>query len=382
MLLSKPKTTHTHQPRAHNLQSTLSRYSCRIQLPERSTTQNSRIRSRTRVPTRSSSLPAREHVTHLIPVTMNNSTFCELRPFQESYRGLHGYLSLTVCFFGSVANVLNICVLTMKQMRWPTNLILTGLAVADLLVMVEYVPFAVHEYILEGRRDSSHFSYGWAVFTVFHALFTQVFHFVSCCLTVILAVWRYTTLTYFQNSKVWCSMERTRFTIISTYLACPFVCLPLFLSLQVTPRQVPVNKNHVILASALKNSTEQIFKNETIFHTTYNARYKYASFWVYGVVIKLVPCILLTILSWKLIAVLVETKKRKKGLRSTNVAVVKIGDSSKNKQDEQQTDRTTRMLLAVLLLFLMTEFPQAILGLLSVTLGEKFERQCYIPLGE
>lgn len=312
-----------------------------------------------------------------------NGTFCELRSFQETYRGLHGYLSLTVCFFGSVANVLNVCVLTMKQMRWPTNLILTGLAVADLLVMVEYVPFAVHEYILEGRRDSAHFSYGWAVFTVFHALFTQVFHFVSCCLTVILAVWRYTTLTYLQNSKVWCSMERTRFTIISTYLACPFVCLPLFLSLQVTPTQVPVDENRVIVnLKTHHNLTSKIFNNETIFHTTYDARYKYASFWVYGVVIKLVPCVLLTVLSWKLIAVLLETKRRKKGLRSTNVAVVKVGDGSKDRHDEQQTDRTTRMLLAVLLLFLMTEFPQAILGLLSVTLGEEFEKECYIPLGE
>lgn len=49
---------------------------------------------------------------------------------------------------------------------------------------------------------------------------------------------------------------------------------------------------------------------------------------------------------------------------------------------EQQADRTTRMLLAVLLLFLITELPQAILGILSAALGEDFDTQCYRPLGK
>lgn len=39
------------------------------------------------------------------------------------------------------------------------------------------------------------------------------------------------------------------------------------------------------------------------------------------------------------------------------------------------------MLLAVLLMFLVTEFPQAILGLLSAVIGEKFEMECYVSLG-
>lgn len=46
------------------------------------------------------------------------------------------------------------------------------------------------------------------------------------------------------------------------------------------------------------------------------------------------------------------------------------------------TDRTTRMLLAVLLLFLTTEFPQGILGLLSALLGYSFFTQCYLKLGK
>lgn len=40
------------------------------------------------------------------------------------------------------------------------------------------------------------------------------------------------------------------------------------------------------------------------------------------------------------------------------------------------------MLLAVLLLFLITEFPQGILGVMGVMLGQTFMLQCYFKLGK
>lgn len=49
---------------------------------------------------------------------------------------------------------------------------------------------------------------------------------------------------------------------------------------------------------------------------------------------------------------------------------------------EKRTDRTTMLLVAVLLLFLITEFPQGILGLLSGILEKCFFIQCYALFGE
>jgi mannose/fructose/N-acetylgalactosamine-specific phosphotransferase system component IIC len=88
---------------------------------------------------------------------------------------IHGYASLIVCLFGSVANSLNIAVLTRREMTSPTNALLTGLAVADLLVMLEYIPFACHMYILQDTRtDIERYSYSWATFVLFHSNFAQV----------------------------------------------------------------------------------------------------------------------------------------------------------------------------------------------------------------
>lgn len=53
-----------------------------------------------------------------------------------------------------------------------------------------------------------------------------------------------------------------------------------------------------------------------------------------------------------------------------------------SQQGSEKHDRTTRMLLAVLFLFLLTEFPQGILALLSGILGDAFFSECYGHLGE
>lgn len=101
------------------------------------------------------------------------------------------------------------------------------------------------------------------------------------------------------------------------------------------------------------------------------------NFWVYSVVIKIIPCIALTVLSLRLICALLDTKRRREMLTSSSSR-----KSTRVMEKERQTDRTTKMLLAVLLLFLLTEFPQGILGVLSVVLGQRFFRDCYNKLGE
>lgn len=106
------------------------------------------------------------------------------------YRKVNGYVCLAVCVFGTVANILNIAVLTRKDMVCtPVNRILTGLAVADMMVMVEYIPFAYYYYfVLPNKND---YPYPWAVYMLFHTNFAQVLHTISICLTLALAIWRY-----------------------------------------------------------------------------------------------------------------------------------------------------------------------------------------------
>lgn len=59
---------------------------------------------------------------------------------------------LKVCIFGTIANILNIIVLTRKDMnKTPINTLLKWLAVADMFVMIEYIPFTIYMYIFPGN---------------------------------------------------------------------------------------------------------------------------------------------------------------------------------------------------------------------------------------
>lgn len=105
-------------------------------------------------------------------------------------KNYHGYISIVVCVFGTVANLLNVIVLTRKDIACaPINRILTGLAVADMLLMMEYMTFAYYYHIELPYKMNFPF-YG-AVFILFHLHFTQIVHTISVCLTLALAIWRY-----------------------------------------------------------------------------------------------------------------------------------------------------------------------------------------------
>ncbi|XP_063972209.1 G-protein coupled receptor dmsr-1-like isoform X2 [Diachasmimorpha longicaudata] len=323
-----------------------------------------------------------------------------LDSLHQEYVKVHGWASLLVCIFGLIANTLNIAVLSRREMSSPTNAILTGLAVADLLVMLEYIPYASHMYLYHRSRKDT-YSYGWAVFVLVHSIFTQVCHTISIWLTVTLAIWRYIAVEYPQSNRQWCSFRRTVLAIAGAYIICPLICLPVYFTTQVTSKIETLNSQGNSVNVSVYNGTEML-KNETLWFVHLSETMKthgllnLMNLWMYSVVIKLVPCLALTIFSLRLILALLKAKKRRKLLTSRNVfksseenVVDNICDikacrkkSSRILEKERQTDRTTRMLLAVLLLFLLTEFPQGVLGLLSVILGTGFFRTCYVKLGE
>ena len=142
--------------------------------------------------------------------------------------------------------------------------------------------------------------------------------------------------------------------------------------------------------------------------------------WVFSIGSKLIPCILLIYLSLTLIRVLMDAQIRKERLKHASLVSTKdkitldtesilISEQINNSQSlrlsndqnsfnfhdhgtsrdsttawtyVRTSDRTTRMLLAVLLIFLITEFPNGIVFLLSGILGEIFYQNVCLKVGE
>ena len=104
----------------------------------------------------------------------------------------------------------------------------------------------------------------------------------------------------------------------------------------------------------------------TNFHVIFN-------FWLFGVVLKVAPCVLLTVLSSLLIRGMHLADKKRRRLKS----------QGKRAESERASEhiRTTAMLVAVVLCFVISELPQGILAFLSGVDNRLFNN-VYVPLGD
>lgn len=84
-------------------------------------------------------------------------------------------------------------------MRSPSNVILAGIAAADLIVMIEYLPHTITNHIVD-LKHCPIFAYrryqsrGRVVYWLFHICFYFTLRDISTMLHVVLAFWRYRTI--------------------------------------------------------------------------------------------------------------------------------------------------------------------------------------------
>ncbi|KAK3603463.1 hypothetical protein CHS0354_030303, partial [Potamilus streckersoni] len=302
-----------------------------------------------------------------------------LHKFQESYRPIHGYLAAIVCVFGVIANILNIIILTRKNMISSTNIILTGLAISDGLTMALYFPYALQMYVIYGtaahpQRDTL----GCARFQMAYAILSVILHSISIWLTVTLAVFRYVFIRFPRRGAKLCSVKRAKLSVIIVSVVVTIVCIPNSVNYSIYSDTM----------SALKNDTTKV--NGTIFWIDVKNNYfweqvmKKCNFWIQATLVKIIPCVLLTIFSFLLVRTMRGAERRRKLLMNqtsctpNNGETQPIGNGSKR---SKRSIRTTRMLLTVVILFLITEIPQGVMHVLS-DLIENFFHKVYTPLGD
>lgn len=305
----------------------------------------------------------------------------ELQAFQKSYQPIHGYLAPIICVFGVVANILNIVVLTRKNMQTSTNVILTGLAISDGLTMAAYIPYALLLYVINGTKITpTRDTLRVAQFQMGYALFSYVVHSISIWLTVTLALFRYIFIRYPRLGAQYCNMHNAKIAVIAVVIVVTLVCVPYSVNLSI--------------ASSPFTDPEGLIPNGTSYHIQMKDKHDYdkvlysVNFWIQAILIKLLPSFLLTIFSILLVNTMRRAERRRKrllnnvpmseenGATSTSSTTV-----SSRKQKKSRSNRTTKMLLAVVILFLLTETPQGVLSVMGGLDGSFFDF-IYLPLGD
>jgi len=317
----------------------------------------------------------------------------ELLVFHNWYRNYHGYLASIVCLLGVIANLLNIAVLTRRNMISATNCILTGLAISDALTMAAYLPFALRFYVLYGPETTPERNTLTAVrFLLFYACFSVVVHTVSIWMTVTLAIFRFIFIRYPRHSATLCSLGRAKVAVFMVYLASLVACIPNLATIDVqgegtTPDHnaaVDDDTNNLTTATGQGSEGSPIIWTVRFKQHSEADRFLYSfNFWIQALLVKLLPCIGLTILSILLVRTMrkVDARRRNLMVASDRQPVVTSRRHICRASRNRKTNRTTRMLLVVVALFLVTEFPQGVTSVLC-GISRTFVEEVYLNLGD
>ncbi|RUS91425.1 hypothetical protein EGW08_000855 [Elysia chlorotica] len=318
---------------------------------------------------------------YYIPGIVSNETSRGLHEFYIKYGSVHGYIAIAVCCFGILSNTANIIVLTRKNMASSSNTLLMWLAVSDLLTMLSYLPFAYHFFITEpGDPAVSPFStpdFGWLVFLLFHASFSIVCHTIAIWLTIALAIFRYIYICKPTSGAYYCSQRRAKFVVLLVTCLTILICVP----------NVGVNYYGYVPGKTVEQIGYGSDNTSTVSNVTTPGLYfptiratssgdmilNNVNNWLQAVLAKFVPCFMLTTLTLLLVHAMHKAYRKRLKLKSQG----RVSESDRNNEH----NRTTRMLLAVVVLFTLTELPQGILNLMNIFV-DCFTSVVYYKLGD
>ncbi|CAI4232057.1 unnamed protein product [Auanema sp. JU1783] len=281
----------------------------------------------------------------------NNNTiyfFENLVRFNEFYTGVHRYLCLLVCSTGVLLNSLHFFVLSRRPMRaYIINALLCAMAVCDALTMASYLIYILRFRLFDNDSTTFGYSYPWLVFLIVHVTSSIALHTGSLYLSVVMAYIRWTALDRLDAKWINHGALRRIF---------------LFTGLSVTMISIPTLMVHKIVSV-----NEVLGSNETAFENLYTVKLDEtdingctlfrANLWITGILFKALPCGLILWFTIALIWKLCDMSKKRRMLR---------GDNNNNKKyNKLSIDKTTLMLIIMLVVFLCTELPQGALAILS-----------------
>lgn len=115
--------------------------------------------------------------------------------FVDKYAIFHGPLVVSICIFGITTNIVNIIVLTRRQMIGPTNVLLTGLSSAQLVLLCNFLIYTIY-VIMDNPCNRSTKTYVWLSYLLLNVNLNLVSHTIALVHTTSLAVFRYVAVAY------------------------------------------------------------------------------------------------------------------------------------------------------------------------------------------
>lgn len=253
----------------------------------------------------------------------------------EFYGKLHGWLALTICSCGIVLNLFNIFILhKTKVVSYTTNSILVLISFADSIMMIIYIPFCIHYYIVysnlhAARPDPLRDTLFWTTYSIFNIFTSITLHSISIWLTVYLAIYRYLVLKKSiigirWNEKSFLLFKATSYfkprsknCIFFVIAYCVIICVPIYLFPSIKHEVYQNSTNYENFSDGESEILVYYIDQSDLNRATHNLVFK-LGFYFQAFAAKLIPCVLLIIFMASIINLMFFIKHNKDKICSSS----------------------------------------------------------------
>jgi len=276
--------------------------------------------------------------------------FYELRRFRLFVGVTCRYLLPVVVFSTVVTNVLVCVVLLKPNMRTATNTILVAMAISNILTGVWPLPCYLYFYIGGHYRDWM--PHRWCnIYYLLTDNLPTIFHTASIWLTVALGIQRYVCVCHSTHAKEWCTVVNAVRIAVTINVAAFLSQVSRFFHYDYVQVSVRSLVDPEVLVYACVQKVNALVRGHADIH--FNVYY-----WFRVVFIHLVPCFLLVIVNALLVQTIRVAQRRRFQLLKQN--------RKSECRRLAESNGTTMMLVTVVGVFLLVEFPLAILFIIVI----------------
>ena len=263
---------------------------------------------------------------------------------------INGYLSPVLIFVTLVTNIFVVIVLLRKHMRSPTNTILAGMALSDMFTGLFPLPVFINFFSLGKYAEWVDFNWCYVYYALGEWIPT-IFHTASIWLTMTLAIQRYIYICHSFQARRFCTIRNVVIGTAVIYFIAILSQLSRFVENDIVPVSLPseTKPNETVVGCSVQPKL-WVQKYEVVYYNIY--------YWFRVIFIHLIPCTFLVLLNALLISTMRTAQLRRMQLLQQN----KKSESKKLKD----SNCTTLMLVAVVGLFLLVEFPLGIIMILNI----------------
>ncbi|ALC48934.1 SPR [Drosophila busckii] len=257
---------------------------------------------------------------------------------------LYGYCMPFLLVLTIISNSLIVLVLSKKSMATPTNFVLMGMAITDLLTVLFPAPGLIYMYTFGNHYKPMHPVSMCHAFSIFNEIMPVMCHTISVWLTLALAVQRYIYVCHAPMARTWCTMPRVKRCTFYIVLLAFLHQLPRFFDRTYLPMYIEWHGNETEVCHLETSEWVDDYVGVDLYYTSY--------FTFRVLFCNLLPCVVLVTLNILLFAALRQAQERRKLLFREN--------RKKECKKLRDSNCTTLMLIVVVTVFLIAEIPIAV----------------------